>query len=105
MKTLWFNWHDIKRFMCKASIRAAGRCWPWLSSLDRHGYPYMRINRKVILATHVSWALHNGSRVPKYYSVAQSCGNPLCVNPHHLALTHFPDKSVKKQNLRYFKII
>src|SRR5436190_15770103 len=60
-------------------------CWPWLGTVDRHGYGKTKFGspRKTRYAHRVSYELFVG-RIPDGREIDHLCKNRLCVNPAHL---------------------
>lgn len=88
----------LDRFLAKTD-RSAGPdgCWPWLGTLDRHGYGRFQMDGRTHFAHRVSFrhwtgpttaglqvdhACHNGSGC----TAADQCLHRRCVNPAHLQL-------------------
>ena len=72
-----------KRFM--AMVKKTPGCWWWTGALNAHGYgvfrPYERT--KQFGAHRYSYLLHRGPLTPGLV-IDHLCGEPTCVNPHHL---------------------
>ncbi len=82
-----------ERFWSKAD-RSGGpdACWRWGRSLDREGYGWVRIFGPVDRAHRVAWRLVYGA-IPDGLCVLHTCDVPSCVNPAHLRLGTYADKT------------
>ncbi len=57
-------------------------CWLWTAALDDKGYPRIKCEGRMELATRVAFRLVKGN--PGKRLVFQSCGAKACINPAHL---------------------
>lgn len=62
-----------------------GGCWIWNGGLIK-SYGAFWYDGKTIRATHYSWELCHGRKVPEGFSMCHTCDTPMCVNPDHLFL-------------------
>lgn len=70
------------RFLSKVNITKS--CWLWKGTVTRR-YGHFGFRGKYVRAHRFSYALFIGPIDPgKYILHKRGCGNPLCVNPHHL---------------------
>lgn len=81
----------IERFWANVNIFGPlwqdSNCWLWTGS-KRKGYGKTQDNRKNLIASRVSWVIHEG-QIPAGLFVCHRCDRPECVNPDHLFLgTH-----------------
>lgn len=78
-------------FWSRVDVRAPEECW----FMRRHRPDYRPVihiptritgigSNVTFLASRASAALHRGRLVPNHLVVDHLCGNPPCVNPHHL---------------------
>lgn len=78
-----------ERFWSQVDKRDHG-CWIWIGRILKSGYGEFQLpgSIKKVRAHKFCWNLMRGE-VPERMRVAQSCENPLCVNPEHLVLEKF----------------
>lgn len=65
-------------------IQKTDTCWLWMGHTDRSGYGRINQNGIPVLVHRLSWELHFGP-LPPSKRVKQTCGNPACIRPDHLA--------------------
>lgn len=75
---------DIARFWSKVDKKSEDECWDWNAARTSDGYGIFGLGKKLVLATHVSWEIHNGDMGRMW--ALHSCDRPPCVNPKHLFL-------------------
>jgi hypothetical protein len=77
-----------RRFMEKVSPEPNTGCWAWTGAHQRSGYGTIRVDRRVLLAHRVAFALFVREPSPGH-DVDHLCRNRWCVNPAHLEeVTH-----------------
>ncbi len=70
------------RFWSKVSRRGPLECWPWIASLDSHGYGHIWWNGALVLAHRVAFELEVKPLAEP--CVLHECDSPACCNPAHL---------------------
>lgn len=63
--------------------REPGDCWDWLGAKGEAGYGKKTHESRDVLAHRWIWGQLFGP-VPEGLVISHTCGNPGCVNPHHL---------------------
>lgn len=74
---------QIALFWAKVDRRGADDCWLWTASRFLKGCGQMRINGRIVRATHISLQLAGRPRIDHLHAL-HSCDTPLCCNPAHL---------------------
>jgi hypothetical protein len=60
-------------------------CMEWTAYRNEDGYGVFGLNGRLVLATRLSLAIHQGVEIPPPdVKALHSCHNPPCVNPEHL---------------------
>lgn len=77
-----------ERYLAKVDQRGENECWPWIASIDTHGYGNFNVGGYCEKAHRVGWFVWFGEW-PGEFFVLHSCDNPPCQNPKHWRLgTH-----------------
>lgn len=97
----------LERLMAKVEICPESGCWLWTASVDRYGYPKIRVGADIMKGHRVSFMLHIGA-IPLYKSahtgeavskmVIHSCDNTRCVNPRHIQPGTFHQNMFDRDN-------
>lgn len=84
-----------KRFFSKIDMngpiperkKCSGPCWIWngVRKDSKNAYGYLMHNKTSIMASRLSWYIHNGI-IPDGMCVLHKCDTPPCCNPKHLFL-------------------
>jgi hypothetical protein len=74
----------------------SGECWIWFGSKDRDGYGRLKIHGRNRRATHISWELATGLKVPNGKLLCHHCDNPPCIRPSHLFPGNHKDNAEDK---------
>jgi len=84
---------ERRRFWVNVERKAVELCWPWKGSTTPNGYGCFRLNGDTFIASRAAYALAVGP-IPTGMLVRHvECDNPLCCNPHHLAVGTAQDNS------------
>jgi hypothetical protein len=65
-------------------VRSDGECWGWRGCHNGVGYPVLRINKKLRVATQIALELDGRLQPSPRHVACHSCDNPICTNPAHL---------------------
>lgn len=74
----------IEWLKCRVNHSDADACLLWPFSVRNGGYGHMRFGGRYIGAHQMMCRMAHGNSIGLQNHVAHSCGNPVCVNPHHL---------------------
>lgn len=66
-------------------VQKGDGCWIWQAATGSHGYGFINLGDRYVLAHRYSWELANGRRPGRFF-VLHSCDNKKCVRPDHLRL-------------------
>jgi len=77
------NRKQIQRFTKFIQLDILSGCWIWKGALDKQGYGFFSINRKLKRAHRVSYE-HWNDELDSNLVIDHLCRNPSCVNPEHL---------------------
>ena len=59
-------------------------CWEWSGCNNGVGYPVLRINKRLKVATHIALELDGRPQPSVAHHACHHCDNPICTNPEHL---------------------
>lgn len=92
-----------ERFWEKVTRAGPDDCWPWLASLNHHGYGRFKIASYTSRhANRVAWVIAHRVEPAPELVIRHSCDNPRCCNPAHLLLgTHADNAADKMQRGRW----
>ena len=76
---------DAESFARGVKIKGADECWPWLGTLNTHGYGDVWLRGKRTATHRFAYEQANGP-IPRGMLVCHRCDNPPCCNPAHLFL-------------------
>lgn len=81
---------EVKRAVASA---VPDQCWLWPYGADQHGYGSLQINGRMVKAHRLACEMAHGAPASENLDAAHRCGNPQCINPHHL---RFATKAVNQ---------
>jgi hypothetical protein len=70
--------------------RDGNDCWQWLGGVNSLGYPSKTIGGKTTTGQRWMWQQLHGP-LPDTLKIRLTCGNRLCINPHHFEVTTMTD--------------
>lgn len=59
-------------------------CWGWSGCHNGVGYPVLRINKVLRVATQVALEVDGRPKPSAMHVACHTCDNPICTNPKHL---------------------
>lgn len=101
-------WHKVDKGNRELSA-SSEVCWKWLSSVDNKGRPVYHFLRApgAQLAHRRAYVYFFGICLTDDQILVRGCGNPVCVNPHHMVVEsrlEHSRKSVRSPSSRPTKI-
>lgn len=73
----------FQRWTAKVSFGGSPTgCWEWKGSIDKAGYPKMRVDGKLHYAAKIGWWLYQRGEIEQ--RLYRTCANAKCVNPNHM---------------------
>lgn len=73
------------RFRSKVDNADPDGCWPWTGGVDRDGYGFFKVARRMWRAPRYAFNLaHPDGPLADDEMVRHTCDNPVCVRPGHL---------------------
>lgn len=86
-----------QRFWAKVQRGRRDQCWLWTGAQNSKGYGCIGTSGDMVeLAARISWEMEHGRPPGSDEFVRHRCGDPLCVNPHHLRITRKRPRGVTR---------